>query len=45
MDCERVWVITARTFVKGNVDHIVKELESKGFKVEKKELIFEYDNF
>ncbi len=45
MDCERVWVVTARAFLKDNVDGIVKELESKGFKVEKRELIFEYDNF
>lgn len=44
MDCERVWVITARTFVKENVESIVKELEAKGFKVEKREIIFEYDN-
>ncbi len=43
MECERVWVITARTFVRENVDGIVKELESKGFKVEKKEIVFEYD--
>ncbi len=43
MDCERVWMITARSFVKGNVEDVVRELEAKGFRVEKREVIFDYE--
>ena len=41
---ERVWMVTARMFVRDDVDRIVRELESKGFVVEKRELVFEYDS-
>jgi hypothetical protein len=45
MDCkfEKVWMVEARTFIRGNVEDIIRELEAKGFRVEKKELIFEYE--
>ncbi len=43
MEWEKVWMITAKIFVRGDVERIVRELESKGFRVEKKEIVFEYE--
>ena len=43
MSCERVWMVTASGFVKENVDAVIRELEAKGFRVEKREVIFDYE--
>jgi len=43
MNCERVWMVTARSFVKGDVEAVIRELEAKGFRVEKREIIFDYE--
>ncbi len=43
MEWEKVWMVTAKTFVKGDVERIVRELEAKGFRVEKREIVFEYE--
>jgi len=40
---ERVWLIEAVAFVRGNVSSIVRDLRDKGFDVSIREVVFDVD--
>jgi len=40
---EKVWLVVAKRFVRGDVKRVVRELERMGFTVESNEVIFEYE--
>jgi len=44
MSEERVWIIEAKKYTRENVEELVKSLKAQGFNVEKREIIFEYDD-